>query len=102
MAREREEVMPTRIQRRRKKGWRMPLGTICVGRPGPWSNPFDSAEEFRVWLRGQAHQDLFLERRHWILANLDLLRQYRYVACWCRLDRECHADVLLELLASRN
>ncbi len=32
--------MPDRIQRKRTKGWRMPLGTIYVGRGTVWGNPF--------------------------------------------------------------
>jgi hypothetical protein len=31
---------PTRIQRQRKKGWRMPAGAIYVGRGSKWGNPF--------------------------------------------------------------
>ena len=33
--------MPTRIQRKRSKGWRMPEGAWYVGRPSRWGNPFD-------------------------------------------------------------
>ena len=32
--------MPKRIQRKRTKGWRMPEGTIYVGRGSAWGNPF--------------------------------------------------------------
>ena len=32
---------PKRIQRRRTRGWRKPEGTIYVGRPSVWGNPFD-------------------------------------------------------------
>lgn len=32
--------MAQRIQRKRIKGWRMPAGTIYVGRPSMWGNPF--------------------------------------------------------------
>lgn len=32
--------MPKRIQRQRKKGWRMPEGAVYVGRPSKWGNPF--------------------------------------------------------------
>ena len=32
--------MPTRIQRRRTKGWRMPEGAVYVGRGSRWGNPF--------------------------------------------------------------
>ena len=30
---------PTRVQRSRKKGWKMPLNTIYVGRGSKWGNP---------------------------------------------------------------
>jgi hypothetical protein len=33
-------AMPTRIQRQRTKGWRMPEGAVYVGRPSRWGNPF--------------------------------------------------------------
>lgn len=32
--------MPERIQRKRVKGWRMPLGAVYVGRGADWGNPF--------------------------------------------------------------
>lgn len=31
---------PSRIQRKRTKGWRMPKGAVYVGRPSRWGNPF--------------------------------------------------------------
>ncbi|MFI6639977.1 DUF4326 domain-containing protein [Streptomyces sp. NPDC050504] len=31
---------PTRIQRRRTKGWTAPEGAVYVGRPTRWANPF--------------------------------------------------------------
>lgn len=31
---------PTRIRRRREKGWRMPEGAVYVGRGSKWGNPF--------------------------------------------------------------
>jgi hypothetical protein len=33
-------VKPKRIQRQRRKGWRMPEGVVYVGRPSKWGNPF--------------------------------------------------------------
>ena len=33
-------MTPERIQRKRTKGWRMPVGTVYVGRPTKWGNPF--------------------------------------------------------------
>lgn len=32
--------MPERIQRKRTKGWTMPLNTVSVARPSNWGNPF--------------------------------------------------------------
>ncbi|HEX9813282.1 MAG TPA: DUF4326 domain-containing protein [Burkholderiales bacterium] len=104
---------PRRIQRQRIKGWRMPANTIYVGRPSRWGNPFgvrcamhgtdDAAcdhlilvatpalavERYRQWARNWRHPSK-------LLARLPELRG-KNLACWCRLDQPCHADVLLEL-----
>lgn len=37
--------MPERIQRRRTKGWRMPVGAVYVGRPTVWGNPFTVGDD---------------------------------------------------------
>lgn len=46
---------PTRIQRRRTKGWRAPLDTngrkpIYVGRPTLYGNPFQVAHVGKAWI----------------------------------------------------
>lgn len=96
-------LMPERIQRLRTKGWRMPDG-VYVGRPtmwgnrwvvGVWSNtlgrPVATVEEcvelYRLHMWPEAHH------RAWVRENL----RGKNLICWCRLDRPCHADVLLEL-----
>lgn len=44
-------MTPTRIQRRRTKGFRLPPGTICITRPGRYGNPFVVGETYRAaWL----------------------------------------------------
>ena len=100
--------MPERIQRRRTKGWRMPAGAKYVGRPGFWGNPFRGARAtylYEVLWDGDWKE---LERQG-VPTNTFLYlcwlheRQMRHVhelrdldlACWCPLDRPCHADVLL-------
>ncbi|GAB4023325.1 DUF4326 domain-containing protein [Spirosoma migulaei] len=40
-----EIVKPIRVQRKRTKGFKLPAGTVCVTRPGKWSNPFTVEEE---------------------------------------------------------
>ncbi len=89
--------MPSRIQRKRTKGYRMPKDAIYVGRPTRWGNPFVVAGEiFREYAMKRMAED-----PEWLAP----LRGHDLV-CWCPLvDREgrpywkgrCHADVLLEL-----
>lgn len=149
-----------RVQRRRASGRTMPDGTVYVGRPTKWGNPFRyldqssglvrfgprHVEEFgrawdyegRVSAHGASHDLWFSPERivkthvrwatyadlvelyrlaltaptpgmiaaypsrggRFVDVTLDEVRQElagRDLACWCPLDRPCHADVLLEL-----
>ena len=104
---------PQRIQRRRTKGWRMPEGAKYVGRPTRWGNPyFVHSEEIvvhddgRDWYCpleiGGARQAAVDMYREWMRENLDGQRlvddlRGHDLACWCRPDWPCHADVLLKL-----
>lgn len=101
--------MPKRIKRERSKGWKMPAGAVYVGRPSDFGNPFSgprAAHRYRRWLSGKMGRaefyklrsdtwSLHFDRRR-IVRRLDELRG-RDLACWCDLDAECHADVLIEL-----
>lgn len=99
--------MPKRIQRKRTRGWRMPAGAIYVGRPTKWGN------HIKVGDYGKSPQ----ARRtaHW-LAVIDFEKSIEWnpegeaykeaarrelrghdLACFCRLDEPCHADVLLRI-----
>lgn len=106
-------AMPIRIQRKRAKGWRMPQNTIYVGRPTTWGNPWTvaaavaagySAEHapqmavyaYREWLRGNLYYPGYDLLRDHVLTNIDDLRGHD-LACWCPLDRPCHANTLLEM-----
>ena len=93
--------MPLRIQRRRTKGWRMPLNTVYVGRPSKWGNPF------RVGAPDVGGTPMTVEdtiRRYtcrieasgsWEGVKREL--RGKNLACWCPLDEPCHADVLLRI-----
>ena len=106
--------MPKRIQRKRTKGWRKPVGSVCIGRPSKWGNPFDwtvlagigCAHSFaKAWAVTQfrvAFQDpsrpLDMERAcrfRWMREHIAELRS-RDLVCWCRLSDPCHGDVLIE------
>jgi hypothetical protein len=89
-------AVPERIQLRRSKGWRKPMGAVVVARPSRWGNPFPvdggevpdratSVARYRAWAATDPPE----------LADLAALRG-RDLACWCPLDGPCHADVLLE------
>jgi len=89
-----------RIQRKRTKGWKMPANTVYVGRPTKWGNPWETTDDSRrkevliyyeTWLRGE-----LIDRPH----MLDPLKG-KDLACWCPLDKPCHADVLLKFLGVR-
>jgi len=82
--------MAERIQKRRTKGWRMPPNTVSVTRPGKWGNPFTAENS------GGIDPVLRFACEVAPLLNVQELRG-KNLACFCRLDRPCHADVLLEL-----
>ena len=103
--------MPIRVQRKRTKGWRMPANTVYVGRGSKWGNPH------KVGVLLEQNKDGSYRR----MTPADAVARYRNeylpywmskcsentlyprelrgknLACWCALDRPCHADVLLEL-----
>jgi hypothetical protein len=91
---------PTRIQYLRGRSRNSPAQTVLVSGQTRWRNPFLIGEdgvanreravaEFREALLGD-RLDITVE---------EVQRQLRgqNLACWCPLDRPCHADVLLEV-----
>lgn len=92
--------MPVRIQRRRVKGWRMPPDTVYVGRPSKWGNPFTVE---RALASGQCKCPMCrVVRFEYALSESGkkLIRDKlagKDLACWCPLDRPCHADILLAI-----
>ena len=120
---------PHRVQRRRSRGWELPPDTVIVTRPSEWGNPFriskateispekgkiswtvesDSSawffaakeaaqfaavQLFRARVAEARGNDRYRERARLVLKGKNL-------ACWCRADQPCHADVLLELVNS--
>jgi hypothetical protein len=85
---------PQRLQRSRAKGSRKPANTVCIGRPGPWGNPFEVGKDGDLatciarFEATFAHAAAYQERARHALRGKNL-------ACWCPLDAPCHGDVLL-------
>lgn len=75
---------------------KLPANTKLVARPSRWGNPYtlkfhslkDSLILYEQWLKFE------------IEANLDFLEPLKgfHLACYCPLDRDCHADILLKYL----
>ena len=91
-------MMPERIQRKRTKGWRMPTGAVYVGRPSRWGSRFHiglpanpTAEDCVRRFRCEQVPELQAGK-----PDISSLRG-KSLACWCALDKPCHADVLLEI-----
>jgi hypothetical protein len=105
------ETTPRRIQRKRTRGWRMPANTVYVGRPGKWGNPFYPQHSYVVdrasalGIEPTVHVVLScyregLHRPSMLRISADDVRRDlrgKNLACWCPLDKPCHADILLEV-----
>jgi hypothetical protein len=92
--------VPNRIQLRRSKGWRKPEGAVVVARPSRWGNPhrIDAPTVAAHRVSVDAYRADLLAGR--LEVTVDDVRQElagRDLACWCRADLPCHADVLLEV-----
>ena len=122
--------LPTRIQRKRIKDFKLPPNTVCITRGTDYGNPFGVGylmkmgrgashggfchlrcifEEYNdgsfVKVRDNAHAvELYREyRTRYPLhpAKLDRLRSADFIACFCKPGEPCHGDVLLEILAAK-
>ncbi len=92
--------MTKRIQLSRAKGWRMPENTVKVDRTSQWGNEFTvadygDAETAVAMFEHDVHKFMCFHPekfKAWIapLRGKDL-------ACWCKAEATCHADVLLKL-----
>lgn len=97
--------MPKRIQRKRTKGWRMPANAVSVTRPGPWGNPFRVGdpidEDDPDGEKFESVEDVLEAYECWVCFGgplphtVEELRG-KDLACYCRLDQPCHADLLLQ------
>jgi len=95
-------LLPVRIRLSRAKGWRKPTDAVVVSRPSFWGNPFiigtpENGGNITPEMAVAEFRKGIIEGRLQIkLSNLFELRG-RDLACWCPLDKPCHADVLIEL-----
>ena len=113
---------PIRVQRKRTKGFKLPENTICVTRGTNFGNPFKIGELYKIdfanavistrsalhfmndgeliFVKDAAHAVQLFERfialHPFSGDNLKYLHG-KNLACFCPLDKPCHADFLLGL-----
>jgi hypothetical protein len=93
-------MKPIRVQRKRIKGWKMPENTVYVGRPTEYGNPFHvkgidhktAVERFALHIEGYFGFVGTTTLKEWLKPLIG-----KNLACFCPLDKPCHADVLLDL-----
>jgi Domain of unknown function (DUF4326) len=106
-------MTPKRIQLSRRKGWRKPVGAIVVSRPSKWGNPYalDSYQfgnldgSLAAWNERAAREIALRDFEHALCMGMlkvtveDVRRELagKDLACWCPLNKLCHADVLIRL-----
>ena len=111
--------MPKRIQFKRQKGFKLPENCVRVTRPSRFGNPYQvikaiSADNSHFVFRApdihvggrfskRAATDIALEKYEQYIKDVlesdaDFLEPLRGkdLSCFCRLDQNCHADVLLK------
>lgn len=101
-------VTPVRLRLSRKKGYRLQehsmsvngLPAVKVDRSTKWGNPWTKERarksnscECNTCLAAVFQQMLSDEGKQMIRQEL----RSKNLACWCPLDRDCHAEVLLEI-----
>lgn len=99
---------PYRHQLQRWKGWRMPPATVKVDRTTPWGNPFrigapgvpDAETAVAMFRALVALPDVLLLQSEQLapFASARLVQELggRCLACWCKPEEACHANVLLQ------
>jgi hypothetical protein len=84
------------LQRSRRKGARLPAGTLVVSRPTKWGNPYPLSLGREEAVR-RYRDDLLAGRLPVTVQDVREQLRGRDLACYCPLDEPCHADVLIEL-----
>ena len=94
-----------RIQRKRTKGWKMPANTVYVGRPTKYGNPYKPSRNRFGNIKSREDAITAYENylKRFLIAQPDFLDDLKGkdLACWCPLNKPCHADVLLKFLEAK-
>lgn len=95
---------PIRVQRKRTKGFKLPENTVCVTRGTKWGNPYKIGET--IHFEGM---DMLISDNEWsvtffqwhltqnLKTQIKAELKGKNLACFCPLDKPCHADILLKI-----
>ncbi len=89
---------PHRVRLSRAKGWRIPPNTVKVDRSTRWGNPFSGDVLKSAGGCGCRNCQVVAFESELSEAGKQSIRENlagKNLACWCPLDRKCHADILL-------
>lgn len=100
-------IKPQRIQLSRRAGFNLQadslklndLPAVNCARPGRWGNPIKVGAGETNHYAVSCFRDILREGKTppFALANIREELCGKNLACWCKLDDECHCDVLLEI-----
>jgi hypothetical protein len=91
---------PQRIRLSRRRGARLPKGAVVVARPTKWGNPHKIGPLTRAQAIAAYRRDLLAGRLRVSVEDVRRELRGRNLACWCKLDEPCHADVLIKFANS--
>ena len=97
---------PIRVQLSRKKGWKMPPNTMSVARPHAMGNPHHvgfcpTCGVTHTREEAIAEFEAMFTDNPFLVAMTELAIKGKNLACWCKLDKPCHADFLIRLANAR-
>lgn len=82
----------------------MPKGVVYVGRPTEWGNPYRPGDPDPMLIGATIDAKAAVRMFRWAceanelwVAHVRAELRGQDLACWCKLDAPCHADVLLEI-----
>lgn len=94
-----ESFVPRRVQMSRQAGFRLPPHTVSVAAPSRFANPYRAARRTAEANRAAVDEySAYLKRNPQLVADARLELAGLNLACWCRPQLACHADVLLALV----
>lgn len=76
----------------------LPLGAISIARPSKFSNPFKVKDYGREEAIRLFEEYLVSNRFNYSISQMREELKGKDIACWCKLDEECHGDIILKYL----